>query len=127
MDRGHDHNSAIGARCCNRRSTRVTKALQNSQQFGQLPKMRPKSLPSQFGQKCDIKEAGNSLLHTDATCFQIQARLTQPTFNFFVGWVVSADETKAVGPTIDSVNVRMKMRRLTSRHRPNNLRRGNAQ
>ena len=60
MDHRHDHNSATGARCWHRRSARVTKAVNNSQPFGQLPKMRPKSLPSQFGQKCDIKEAGNT-------------------------------------------------------------------
>ena len=78
MDRGHDHNSAIGARCCNRRSTSVTKALQNSQQFGQLPKMRPKSLPSQFGQKCDIEKAGNSYRDAEPT-FSGTSVLRSPT------------------------------------------------
>ncbi|TWT55953.1 hypothetical protein CA85_46610 [Allorhodopirellula solitaria] len=34
--------------------------LQNSQQFGQHAKITAKSLQSQFGQKCDIKKAGNT-------------------------------------------------------------------
>ena len=38
---------------------------------------------------------------------------------------MSADESKPGGPAIDSVRVTMKMRRHTSRHRPNDLRRGN--
>ena len=43
-----------------------------------------------------------------------------------VGWVVSADATNTVDPPIDSVNVWMAMRKPTSRHRPNVLRRGDA-
>ena len=46
---------------------------------------------------------------------------------FEVGWVVSADEKKAVGLAIDSVSVEMEMRDPNRRRRPNNLRRGNAQ
>ncbi|TWT49982.1 hypothetical protein CA85_52880 [Allorhodopirellula solitaria] len=34
--------------------------LQISHQFGQHAKITAKSLQSQFGQKCDIKKAGNT-------------------------------------------------------------------
>ncbi|WP_146389580.1 hypothetical protein [Allorhodopirellula solitaria] len=41
--------------------------LQNSHQFGQHAKITAKSLQSQFGQKCDIKKAGNSYASASLT------------------------------------------------------------